>query len=259
MAKRRVETAEGEQALTGAQAVSRAIDLLRHIAHFGSEGARLIDLARFSEIPHPTVHRILKMLATQGMLVQDPATSRYRLGPLAFELGLAARYDEVIRKACRPTLERLAATTGDTVYLMVKSGFDGVCVDRTEGSFPIRTVLLEIGGRRPLGAGPASLAILGSLDDAVIERSLAANNALMVELTGFTPARLQQAVAKTRTQGYAVARDWTVQGISGVGVTLPQNLGLPAAISISCISSRMDEERLAYYVQLLRSEAASVT
>jgi DNA-binding IclR family transcriptional regulator len=60
---------------------------------------------------------------------------------------------------------RIAEATGDTVFLTQRSGLDSVCVDRQEGTFPIKTFTLEIGMRRPLGVGTGSLAILSGLSE----------------------------------------------------------------------------------------------
>jgi len=48
---------------------------------------------------------------------------------------------------------------------VVRSGFDAVCMHRREGSFPIRTLVLEVGSRRPLGVGAGGLAILSSIEE----------------------------------------------------------------------------------------------
>jgi DNA-binding IclR family transcriptional regulator len=39
------------------------------------------------------------------------------------------------------------------VFLLVRSGFHAVCLDRADGPFPIRSFTGDIGGRIPLGLG----------------------------------------------------------------------------------------------------------
>src|SRR5690606_4011255 len=99
------------------------------------------------------------------MVSQIESTRRYRLGRMAFELGLAASSMYDLRDACRAPLRALAETVGDTVYLTVRSGLEGVCEDRYEGPSPVRVITLEIGSRRPLGQGAGGLAILSFLPD----------------------------------------------------------------------------------------------
>ena len=40
------------------------------------------------------------------------------------------------------------------------SGADAVCIDRRLGSYPVKTLTVEVGTKRPLGIGAGSLAIL---------------------------------------------------------------------------------------------------
>lgn len=253
-----VEEAAAPQPSGGSHAISRAIDLLRNIARDGAGGARLIDLARRTGIPHPTARRILKILIDDRMVVQSATTSRYRLGPLSYELGLATSYGNEIATLCRPHIHKLAVLTEDTVYVMLRSGFDAICIDRVEGSFPIRTVLLRVGGRRPLGVGPAGVALLSAMADTEIDELLRTNAAAMRDFGVPEMERLRKAMRETRKRGYSLTRDWTVPGISGVGVVVPASRAVQVAISVSSITSRLTDERAHEIAQMLREEADKI-
>jgi DNA-binding IclR family transcriptional regulator len=97
---------------------------------------RRVDLTRQSELSAPTVHCILRGLMAENFVRKDTRSHRYFLGSLLFEFGLAAapRFD--LRRICEPALSRLATRTGDTVYLISRSGSDAVCLDRKLGEFP---------------------------------------------------------------------------------------------------------------------------
>ncbi|QUH04364.1 IclR family transcriptional regulator [Saccharopolyspora erythraea] len=67
------------------QSVDRAIRVLGVL-----QGARLLSLSEVAarlELPPSTVHGIIKTLLAHGMVVQDRATARYRLGPAVLKLG----------------------------------------------------------------------------------------------------------------------------------------------------------------------------
>ena len=66
--------------LTGTQSIERALTLLREIAAHNRGGSRLLDLATRTGLQRPTVHRMLKCLAAENMVQQDPDTHRYFLG-----------------------------------------------------------------------------------------------------------------------------------------------------------------------------------
>src|SRR5690606_31504153 len=102
----------------------------------GKRGLALTEISSRSALPHPTVHRLLKQLNSEGLSFQHDETRRYLLGPVAYELGLAAAEIFDLRHVCRPALEKVSAETEDTSYFVMRSGFDAVCIDRVEGTFP---------------------------------------------------------------------------------------------------------------------------
>src|SRR5215208_7421692 len=157
--------ADDDSRLSVTQSRERALMLMREIAAHNRTGTRLLDLASRTGLQRPTVHRMLKCLTLENMVQQDPESHRYFLGPMVFELGLTAAPRFNLREICNPAMNRIAEATGDTVFLTQRSGLDAVCVDRHEGTFPIKTFTLEIGMRRPLGVGTGSLAILSALQD----------------------------------------------------------------------------------------------
>src|SRR5690349_24446604 len=215
---RKTET-EDSNRLTGTQSIERALTLLREIAAHNRGGARLLDLATRTRLQRPRVHRMLKCLATESMVQQDPDTHRYFLGPMVFELGLTATPRFNLREMCHPALARIAEATGDTVFLTQRSGLDAVCLDRREGTFPIKTFTLEVGMRRPLGVGTGSLAILSSLSEEEVKHVIAANTPRLPEY-GLTPTSLLAQVKRAQKLGYAVREMPSLSGVRSVGQAL---------------------------------------
>jgi DNA-binding IclR family transcriptional regulator len=254
---RKTEAQAGNR-LTGTQSIERALTLLREIAAHNRGGSRLLDLATRTGLQRPTVHRMLKCLAMESMVQQDPDSHRYFLGSMMFELGLTAAPRFNLREICHPALTRIAEATGDTVFLTQRSGLDSVCLDRREGNFPIKTFTLEIGMRRPLGVGTGSLAILSALTEEEIERVVAANAVRLPEY-GLSAGVLLAQVKKSQRLGYAMRDVSGLAGVRSVGQTLRNQSGMAfAAISVSTISSRMSEKRAAEVAQLLKGESRQV-
>jgi DNA-binding IclR family transcriptional regulator len=244
--------------LSGTQSIERALILMREIAAHNRTGTRLLDLASRTGLQRPTVHRMLKCLTLENMVQQDPESHRYFLGPMVFELGLTAAPRFNLREICHPAMSRIAEATGDTVFLTQRSGLDAVCVDRHEGTFPIKTFTLEIGMRRPLGVGTGSLAILSALPDEEVRDIVNANAPRLPEY-GLSPASLQTQVKKAQKLGYAVREMPTLAGVRSLGHVLHNQGGIAfAALSISAISSRMSEKRVAELAAMLKSEARLV-
>lgn len=240
---------------TGTQSIQRAAHVLRILASRNGTGLRLVDISSHSRLERPTAHRILKCLIAEGLVKQDAQTRRYFLGHLVFELGLAASSSFNLRDVCRPVLARLAEKTGDTVFLTIRSGFDTVCIDRAEGSFPIRTLTLDVGTRRPLGVGAGGLALLMSLPDQAIDDVVSANALRLGAYNNLTVPALMRLLKRCRELGYALNDARITPGATSVGLPIRSRSGEPfLAISIGAISSRMTEERQKELVALIRAE-----
>jgi DNA-binding IclR family transcriptional regulator len=240
--------------LSGTQSIERALLLLREIAAHNRGGSRLLDLATRTNLQRPTVHRMLKCLAAENMVQQDPDTHRYFLGSMVFELGLTAAPRYNLREVCHPSLTRIAEATGDTAFLTQRSGLDAVCIDRREGTFPIKTFTLEIGMRRPLGVGTGSLAILSALSEEEIRHTINSNAARLSEY-GLTVNSLMAQVRSAQKLGYALREMPTLAGVRSIGLALHNQSGMPfAALSVSAISSRMNDKRVSELAVLLKNE-----
>lgn len=239
----------------GTQVIQRASVLMRLLASRGRVGLRLVEIVKSSGLEHPTVHRILKGLMAESLVMQDAGSRRYLLGPLVFELGLAAAPQFSLADICRPSLQRIADRTGDTVFLTVRSGNDSVCIDRREGSFPIKTFTLEVGARRPLGAGAGGLALLMRLPEQAVDEIVVANAARFGGYNNLTVPLLLTALRRSRDLGYALNDIHNTTGATTLGLPILNRYGHPiAAISIGAISSRMSEGRQKEIVAILRPE-----
>lgn len=249
----------GEDAGSAASSsIDRVASVLRALAEGSGAGRRLSEIAVASGLGKTTTHRLLSSLAQVGFVDQDAGSRRYRLGFGLFALGMAAanRFDVI--ELARPSLDRLAEETGDTVFLSVRDRFDAVCLDRRIGSFPIKTLTLSIGDRRPLGVGAGSLALLAFMEDAEIERALQAN-APRLDKPAFEPLALRQLIVETRAQGFSFNAGRIIPDMLAVGVPV---FGLRkeavGALSVAAISPRLEPERRASIVRALKREADSL-
>lgn len=255
MRSKKTRSAGSGSPVRGAQAIHRAAQLLRAIASRGRDGARLVDLTQLTRLEQPTARRILKSLVAEGIVAQEPASHRYLLGHLVFELGLAAAPQFNLQRLCEPSLVRIAEKTGDTVFLSVRSGFDSVCIDRKEGAFPIRTLTLDIGSRRPLGVGAGGIALLMGLPAEDIDAILATNAQRLLRFAGIDTSLLKSMIARAQQLGYALNDRQVTPGAMSVGLPLAKRDGPPvAAISVGAISNRMGAVRQRELAAVLRQE-----
>ena len=169
------ETPQDGVTRTGTQSIERVVDVLRVIASRGRRGMRAGEVVATSGLAEATCFRMLNRLELEGMVDRDPHSRKYFLGPLLYEFGLLARPRYRLGELCDAPLHRLAEFTQDTVYLSERSGLEAVCANRALGDFPIKSLSLDIGIRRPLGVGAGGLAILCSLPPAESRAVVEAN------------------------------------------------------------------------------------
>ena len=248
-----------EAQVSSVKTIGRAALVLRALAAGSADGSRLTDVAAATELGKATVHRLLGALAEVGFVDFDDQEKRYRLGYALFTLGASARAFHVVDLA-RPSLVRLAAETGDTVYLSVRDGDEAICVDRCTGSFPIRTLTLDVGDRRPLGIGAGSLALLAFESEAEITRVIRTNAHARRDYAAFDDTTLHTLITQARAQGYAFNDGNIVSAMSAIGVPVIDDAGrVLAALSIAAIRERFAGKRLAELVALLQEEARELS
>ncbi len=247
------------QSNSGTQSIERTISLLRELATFGSRGAKVSELAARLELEYPTAHRIVRCLVAQRMIEKSKDRGRYSLGPLVYELGLSVPQRMNLREKCENSTTRLAEITGDTVFLNVRSGYDVLCIDRKEGAFPIKTLIFEIGNRRPLGIGAGGIALLMHIDDDDLMQMINVNTHRLKAFGYITPKNVLARVRRAREQGYVFTEDIVIRGVSAVSIPFGGHHGLPwAAISIASVPSRMPHSRQMELVKLLKNEIATL-
>lgn len=245
-----------KQQVVSVQTIGRTSKVLRALADDAGNGTRLARVAEMTGLGKTTVLRLLKALIEVGYVEFDDKAKLYSLGYDLFLLGQSARRLHIIDLA-RAGLDRLAAKTGDTVFLSVREGNMARCLDRTTGSYPIRSLTLSVGDQRPLGVGAGSLALLAFENDAEISLIIAANKAERSAFERFGDAELRAMIKAARRQGHTWNDGRIVSAMNAVGVPVLYADGqVAAALSVAAIQERMQPERRQMIVDLLRQEAA---
>ena len=227
-----------------AHVVARVGAMLRAVAASEPAGASTTELGLRAGLARPTAHRLLVSLADEDLVSRDPRTGRWSLGPELYLLGVGAAYRYDVTDQVHATVTQLARETGESAFFSARRGDETVCVLSEEGSFPVRSHVLHVGIRFPLGVASAGLAILSHLPprdvDAYFER-------VRPELT-WGPSHGEDAirarVESTRITGYAVNPALIVEGSWGIGAAVFDRNGRPAwALSLTGVETRFRPER----------------
>ncbi len=228
---------------SGTQSLERALCILKEVGSANATGSTMPALVEKVGLNRTTVYRLLKCLEDQGAIRLDSRSKKIFLGPLALALGAAAQQKLDLKQIFAPAATRLAEITGDTCFVMLRSGADAVCIDRRLGSYPVKTLTVEVGTKRPLGIGAGSLAILAAMQEPEINNVIRAN-AKALQAYGQSAASLVNSVRATQRQGYVSAPVHGIERVIAVGLPIRDRANNPiAALSIAAIAERMSAKR----------------
>ena len=184
----------------GPRSPARVMNVLEALAEAGA-----MSLTRLSEkvrMPKTSLLSMLRALETAGYVVH--ADSDYRLGPLAFRLGLVIADKLTMGGALRPLLEQLAKQSKETVLLAMldRDRGEALYIDVVRSESDV-ILFASPGTRRPLYCTAIGRAMLAFQDDEFVQRHLSGDLPQLTRKTVTSPASLLRLLNKTRTNGYA--------------------------------------------------------
>ncbi|PVZ19706.1 MULTISPECIES: IclR family transcriptional regulator [unclassified Pseudomonas] len=258
MSPQDLPTLTGESAAT-TRSLARAFQIMRVLALGQEHGMRLIDVVRHTGLSRPTVHRLLRALADEHAVEQDPATRRYRVGAEISMLALARPSRLPLRKLAEPHLQVLSDTLGDTAFITVRHGRDSVCLDRQLGSFPIKVMSIDVGTRRPLGVGVAGVVLLCAMADSEIDELLEMDHARL-QACHLTAPEIKARVSAARAQGFVYAEQGVTHGTAALSVPVLGPSGeIVAALSVAAVASNLPPGKVAHTAAVLAGQAALIS
>lgn len=244
----------------GTQAISRSVQVLRTVAKLQRSGATATRVAAATGLTRPTVFRILRALEAERLLERREDERTYRLGQLAYELGLAAQPITPPQTRWQAAIEQVAARTRLTSYLIGQSGDEAVCLACVQGAMGIRAVPVEVGQRVPLGRGAGSLAILASLPDEEVWRIIQSRGGRHVHQLAKEREDLISRIRRTREAGHSVSSGTVVKGVSGVGLLISGTNGKQRlAITVSVVAEKIAPAEALKLADVLSSALGQVS
>jgi DNA-binding IclR family transcriptional regulator len=191
------------------------------------------------------------------LIDQDMAQHRYRLGRMAVEFGLSAHHVRAQGARYRPMIDDLSQATGDTIYLLLRSGLDSICIDRVDAGSVEKRPSIQVGDRLPLGVGVGGMALLGALPLDEAERVIEANRLVYRRFVRTTGSSFRDHLMAVRRDGHVIRRSPVTPGIVGFGMALPEPCGTPTmAISGATAAINFTEPRRTEMLMLMRAIVA---
>jgi len=224
-------------------AVERAVRVLRTLG--ADDGPRsLSDLSRELGVSKSTLSTLLATLEQLDLVVRDPASRAFRLGPGLLDLSRALLRRLDIGEVVRPYLGQLHRTSGETAILHVPES-DGttVIIERVEPIHQLKVVAPQ-GHRLPPFAGSVGKVLLAALPPEEAEARVRAQ-----PLRCFTPRTIVDPdaylaeIRRTRTRGYALENEEYLVGVRAVSApVLDHQSRTIATLSVVGVSARLADK-----------------
>jgi len=220
----------------------------------GLQAGQIVEATGMNRI---TMHRLVKSLEREGLVERDDER-RYHLGSQAWLLGMAANRRFDLNALAGDSLDRIEAETHDTIYLLRRVGDDVLCVARRDGTYPIKSLVMEVGKAYPVGVGGGGLAVLASLDAEETKEVLERLRARIGAYPKASLTRIRKLLEDARKAGYAF---WPALISEALVVAVPilGQDGKPiGALSCAAIKERLGPTRRAKVAALLKTEARKI-
>lgn len=243
----------------GVQSVDRALSIIETLAE-DDEGYRLSDLAIRTGLSTSTVHRLLGTLENRRFVQFDRTESKWHVGVRSFTVGATFARRRNFSAQAVPYLRKLRDLTRETANLAVVDDEFIVVLTRMESREIMRS-LTKVGGRVAMVASGVGKAVLATYSDEAVSTIIRHHGMpRMTEKSIVRPSDLFKELEKVRRQGYAIDDEEACMGLRCIAAVVFNDCSEPlAAISVSGMTSRLTDDRLAALGQTVREVAAELT
>ena len=205
------------------QSVERAAAILGALGS-GTPRLGVTEIAERVGLAKPTVYGLLRTLEKHDLVVQDPDSGKYSLGPGVLQLGNAYLDGSELRARSLLWAETLAQRANEAVWVATLSGSRVIVLHHVFR--PDNTVqILEVGAAIPWHACALGHAIVAHLPATAPARVLAGDLAPLTGRTKTSRAALSRALAQVRKNGYAVEDQEATVGDAGVAAPIMNRHG----------------------------------
>jgi DNA-binding IclR family transcriptional regulator len=239
------------------KSVERSIDLLFVLAE---RPVTLTEVSNRTGLSKSTALRLLSTLAHGGLIIKDPLSGNYQLGPGCLKLGHGFMTGQGGFEAlAREPLHLLWEETGETVTVHVRTGRQRVCVDEIPSAHSVRYVA-EVGASSPVYLGSAGRVLLAFLPPAELD-VLIGGVRLVAPATGavMDDASYRKELDAVRRRGYAMSESERILGGAAISVPIYKSGGVLASLSILGPSARLTRKARLAALPRLNETAAELS
>lgn len=206
-----------------APALEKGLDILEHLSR-AEAGLSQSEIARALKRSVSEIFRMLVVLEHRGYVAQDPATDRYSLTSLMFEVANRAPLIRRLTANATPIMRDLARLINQSVHLAILNEDGVLIVGQVEP--PARHVIsIRLGTRVDLWRTSSGRVMLAFQPEAELTSAFA-----RVALPpGMTEARVRADLIEIAARGHEVVDSFVLRGIVNISAPIIDNSGLSVA------------------------------
>ena len=242
---------------TFVQSVDRAVSVMEFLSRNGWTG--VTEVANELGIHKSTAYRLLTTLRDRGLVEQDTATEKYRLGFGVVLLASTVTADLDVLRCGRPVCERLSEQTQETVTVAVLEGDDAVVIHQSISK--VSALSVDWTGRHtPLHATAAGKIFLAHMTADQQRRVLRRPLERFTENTIVDPALLRDHVRGIVDDGFGYTVEELEVGLNAVGAPIrSSDGGVVGAVSVSSPVFRLPVESIPETAELVKEAGAEIS
>jgi DNA-binding IclR family transcriptional regulator len=197
-----------------APALEKGLDIIEHLSNFET-GLSQSEIARDLNRSVSEIFRMLVVLQARGYIAQDPATDRYVLTTLLFEIAHRTPLIRRLTTAATPMMRDLAYEINQSVHLAVLSDDSVLIAGQVDP--PARHVMSVRHGTRVdvwrTSSGRVMMAFAG-------EAELAEMFGRATLPPGMTEAQIRADLVDIRRRGYEIVDSFVIKGIVNIAAPI---------------------------------------
>lgn len=234
---------------------------IRVLKAFSEEEVELgiSNLAQRLDLAKSTVHRLAVTLVAEGLLEQNPANGRYRLGIALFALGALVRRRLDVSNQAQPFLHVLRERSGETVHLAIMDQTSIMYLFTLESPQAIR-MRSYIGTRKPAFCTSEGRAMLAFSSPDLVGRVIAEGLPARTANTPTDPKALLKILEAVRADGYAFDNEESEDGMRGIAAPIRDSSGnVIAAAGLCGPTQRLTKKALRNFIPQLLSTTEAIS
>lgn len=243
----------------GVKSVEKALKIL---GLFDVDHKRLTysEICELSKFPVGSVYRFLLTLSSCGFLDFEPSTKKYSLGPRMIYLGSLAIESINLVDIASPFMEEIKRKTNETVSLFLRRGFKKICVFKVESGHSIR-YSSRIGDLIYLHGGASGKILMSTMTkEELDEYEKVEGFKQLTNSTLTSREEVDEALMKTRNEGYAVSYEERSDNSAGIGVPIfDYRKNVVACLNITLPADRYDQKKIPQWISLLKISGMAIS